>query len=186
MSCPTCDNEEQNQLRTGFAECSPYNWKRSTWDTCLNGSSNPKTNDFFLSLPTQNDIWIFYKLPMWSWFTSEFENCWSQKWFSALTVCECHPSVLWVITQSMFKHLQSQGFMASPQQPGRLWTARLLDGYCLCWFRNLSSCNFNPFRLVLLLMTNNASCTWQHIGFPALSLHPQVLKTKNLWWHGFS
>lgn len=95
-----------------------------------------------------------------------------------------HPNLLWVTTHCVLKHLQWWGLTASHSSAAQLWTARLVGGYCLYWMRNWPSYNFRPVRLVLLLMVDDAPCTWPHTWLPALLLCLQVLTTKILWWHG--
>lgn len=88
--------------------------------------------------------------------------------------------------QSILKYPQWWEHIAIHSTPSSFGQPDSWMDIALYGFRNLPSWNFHPFRLVLFLMVNDASCTRQKIGLPALSLHPQDLKIKNLWWHGFS
>lgn len=132
LPCFPRGNQEQNELRTGFAGYCLHNSKRIPWQTCLKCSSNPKTSDsnFCPSLPTPD------KLPLWFWDMSKFNSCWPQKWFSVLAACLSHLNLLSVTTSPCFSTSWREA-KAAHRSPFWLWTGWLLDVYCLCWFKTL-------------------------------------------------
>ena len=110
----SCGNQEQKELRTGFAAYIPHNWKRSTLDPCLKGRSNSKTNNstFCPGLPTQDNMSCSHTSYVILILVRVWELLVSKELLSP-EYSQNHPNLLSVTTHCVLKHFQWWGLTAS-------------------------------------------------------------------------